>query len=119
MNEPSQLQHIGILGMHWGRRKVSSASSEDHIVARQLNKKKLNEMSNAEIQKLTTRINLEGQYRALHPSKIARGKKYVAGAIAVFGTAKAAYVFGNKVYNNPKFKDMLNKTSELAKALRK
>jgi hypothetical protein len=77
------LQHVGVLGMKWGKRrslkehfkdsvkqkygflsKKDNASS-DHKTASGLKKKKLSEMSNDELKKLTARLSLEKQYKDL------------------------------------------------------
>lgn len=83
------LYHYGVLGMRWGRRKPSSSSrittgsrkrasqSEDHIRAKSLKKKKLSQMSNAELRELNNRMQLESQYKNLKKQDISTGKKFV------------------------------------------
>jgi hypothetical protein len=111
------LQHWGILGMHWGRRKDDSSGnsnhtkskvkpSEDHIAVSALRNKKLIEMSNAEIRTLATRIQLEQQYKSLNPTKIARGKQHVKSTMdnvkftgEVIGSVAAAAVIGKKIFD--------------------
>lgn len=62
----NKLMHYGVLGMKWGRRRGrSSSSSADHKTASRLKKKKLSEMSNDELKKLTQRMQLEKQYKSL------------------------------------------------------
>ena len=78
------LQHIGVLGMRWGRRSAGKSSS-DHTTAQALRKKKMHEMSNAELQTLSTRINLERNYKALNPTKLQKGQKAVASALTNYG----------------------------------
>lgn len=85
----NSLQHVGVLGMHWGSRRASSTSA-DHIKAFQLGKKKLHEMSNEEIRTVTTRMQLEGQYKNLNPSKVARGKKTVGKVLSTMGAITTA-----------------------------
>lgn len=64
------LEHFGIKGMHWGVRKDrSSKTSQDYKDAQALRKKKPSELSNAELKKLTERINLEKQYNAATTNK--------------------------------------------------
>lgn len=81
------LYHTGVKGMRWGVRRSRSKSassankSEDHIKSRRLKKKKPSEMSNAELKELTTRLQLEKQYKDLSPQKISAGKKFVNGII--------------------------------------
>lgn len=87
----NNLQHIGILGMKWGRRKGPDNSSPDHSVSRELKKKKLNELSNEELKKLTNRLQLEKQFKDLTKPDISPGKKFVTdllvGALKNEGSA--------------------------------
>jgi hypothetical protein len=79
-----ELKHVGVLGMKWGRRKSrseSSAPSSDHTTARSLQKKKLSEMSNEDLKKLTARLQLEKQYKDLTKADISGGKKFVADVL--------------------------------------
>lgn len=96
----NELYHYGVLGMKWGirrSRKTRSTWHEDAKTARELRKKSVNEMSNAELKKLNERSQLEQQYRNLNPSAIKRGMKFVSGAAAVTGTAMALYNNGNAI----------------------
>ena len=100
------LQHVGVLGMHWGHRSGSSShSSSDHTTTANIKRKKLHEMSNEEIRTLANRMQLEKQYKDLNPSKIARGGKAVDNALNTMGkitaaaaTITAAAVLGKKLY---------------------
>lgn len=78
----SDLMHIGVLGMKWGRRKARSSgpdtSSADHKSAVQIKRKKLSEMSNDELKKLTTRLQLEKQYKDLSKVDTTPGQKFVS-----------------------------------------
>lgn len=73
---PSNLEHVGILGMKWGHRKSSSnrdilgrsQGSPEHQVAKALKKKRLKDMTNEELRILTTRMQLERQYKDLRTS---------------------------------------------------
>lgn len=80
-----ELRHFGILGMKWGLRKAkasgSDTSSEDHRTTSSLKKKKLSEMSNEELKKLTTRLQLEKQYKDLSKADIDPGKKFLADVL--------------------------------------
>lgn len=109
------LQHVGILGMHWGRRKAPlSNPSVDHLRVANLKKKKLHEMSNEDIRTITNRMNLENQYKALHPTKLTRGKKRLEGAMATIGTLGAGAVVLRKSY--PIAKKIVTKAFLLFKA---
>ena len=114
------LEHIGVLGMHWGHRKTSpdspamirikgqlqpktrsvqgkpvqvdqrgrniptpskpsatSTVSEDHLRTALLKKKKISEMSNDEIRKLSERMQLEKQYKDVSNAQVSEGQKAV------------------------------------------
>lgn len=63
------VKHAGIKGMRWGVRK-NREESQDYLKAKFIKKKKIYELSNAELQAYITRMNLEGQYKNLNPSKL-------------------------------------------------
>ena len=105
--EPNDiLEHFGILGMRWGRRKGGSKTttskprvkkaedvSEDHAKKVSLKGKKLHQMSNAELRTLNERLQLEKSYKELTKADISPGKKYVNDLLV--GAAKqtvSAYV---------------------------
>lgn len=89
-DDSSELQHFGILGMKWGRRKNRSTgpdtSSEDHRTASSLKKKKLSELSNEELTKLTKRLQLEKQYKDLTKVEMDAGRKFMSEVVT--GVAK-------------------------------
>ena len=102
----NELYHYGRLGMKWGRRKSSGATSsntpkkersEDYKAVRKLKKKSIYEMSNKEIETITKRLQLEKQYKDLKKEQIKKGKNIVTGVIKVGKTANEAY----KLYNSP------------------
>lgn len=107
-NSEDHLEHFGILGMRWGRRKGPSESSgpkrgglfkkkssqgsekeeesEDYKKTTDLRKKKAKQLSNAELQTVITRLNLERQYAEVTKKQISAGQKYMAELMT--GTAK-------------------------------
>lgn len=110
LTSDGELYHWGVKGMKWGvrryqnkdgslkpagkkRRKDTSNWSEDAKEAARIKKKKVNEMSNAELQKLNNRQNLERQHAQLNPGAVRRGIAAVAATAAFMGTIL-------KVYNN-------------------
>lgn len=78
----NELYHYGVLGMKWGvrRGRKSRPMSDDAREASNIKKKKVSEMSNAELKKLNERMNLERNYSQLNPSAVKRGAKAVATA---------------------------------------
>lgn len=81
------LEHHGILGMHWGHRNARSSSvpSADHLKKTSLRKKKVSEMSNAELRAVTERMQLERQYKDLSKSDVSAGKKFATDILMNIG----------------------------------
>lgn len=90
----SNLSHAGILGMKWGVRKrpISDPKklSQDHKAKLSLKKKKLSEMSNDDLKKLTQRMQLEKQYKDLSSADISKGKKIVSDILISSGKQLAS-----------------------------
>jgi len=63
--------------------------SEDHKVAAAIKAKHLSEISNADIEKLATRLQLEKRYKDLNPNKVAKGKKGVDSVFSGIGKVSA------------------------------
>ena len=95
MQDNNELYHYGVLGMRWGKRK--SRMSQDAREAKALKKKKVSEMSNAELRKLNERRNLERNYKNLNPSAIAKGVAIVGTTAAVLGSINGIRENGGKL----------------------
>lgn len=102
----NELYHYGVLGMKWGVRRDRSRSggsrkkrsmSDDARDAYTIKKKKVSQMSNAELRKLNERTRLEQEYSRLNPKSVSRGWKYVATAAGVMGTALSVYNSGSQL----------------------
>lgn len=99
------LIHYGIKGMRWGVRKkkpTSGNESSDYLKVSELRKKSPNEMSNAELQALTQRLQLERQYRDLTtpktgPNPFKQGQNFVNNVLWVGKAANTAY----NLWNSP------------------
>lgn len=83
MPKQNDLRHIGVLGMKWGIRKAQP--SADHTQVRALKKKRVSELSNKEIQAITTRLQLEKSLKSLDTRQVTRGQKLAADLITKFG----------------------------------
>ena len=97
------LEHFGILGMHWGVHRARP-SSADSITKKTLKKKKVHEMSDAELKTLTNRLQLEKTLQNLSPGVLTKGKNYVDKIIAVGATVTALVA----LYNTPAGKTVIN-----------
>jgi len=109
----NDINHSGVLGMKWGHRKT--ANSSDHTEARALQKKKTKHMSNAELEKLLKRTDLETRMKKIKPDHITSGTKKINAILETVGkltatvTAVAALAkTGQKAY------DILKKTKKVA-----
>jgi hypothetical protein len=97
------LAHYGVLGMHWGVRKNKTSklpAHPDHADAHSLDRKPINQLSNAEIKKLSERNQLEEKLlksRAAR-SKIKKGENHVKAVLGIAGTATAAAALGARSY---------------------
>lgn len=96
------LYHFGVLGMKWGKRgskkigpKVYSAikkhtvkenPSEDHTKKITLKKKKLHQMSNAELRTLNERMQLERSYKDLNKKDVSAGRAFVTKTLTDIGS---------------------------------
>lgn len=82
------LYHFGVLGMKWGKRskgaKKLPSTSQEHKTKETLKKKKLSEMTNAELKTLNERLQLERSYKDLTKSQRSAGQKFV---IELLGSA--------------------------------
>ena len=106
----NELQHWGIKGQKWGVRRfqnkdgsLTSAGrkrqkmSDDAREANAIKKKKVSEMSNAELRKLNERKNLERNYKQLNPNAIKQGMTIVAATAGAMGTIVGIQKNGKKL----------------------
>lgn len=119
---PNELQHYGIPGMKWGKRKdktgsSSSKTSEVSDDAKRANDartkaktKGVQSLSNKELQDVVTRDNLMRQYNQLTPAKKSTGQKVYDGLKTTVKYANEAY----GMYNSPAGR-MLRETLKAAR----
>ena len=79
----NELKHYGVKGMKWGVRRASRRRppSADHVRAKELKKKKLSQLSNAELKELNNRMNLESQYKNLKRQNVSAGRKFIQDVV--------------------------------------
>jgi hypothetical protein len=109
------LEHFGVLGMRWGYRKLpngnyskgfsfgrgapKSPPSEDATAAQEhrstAKSSGVQALSNAELQRVVSRMNLEQQYAKLtaKPGRIAKGQKFTKTVLGVGATANDIYTY--------------------------
>lgn len=110
------LEHVGVKGMKWGVRKkrdsggdasgsakkaekIDHPKSAEYLKSRELRKRKVETLSNIEIQTLNKRIELERKYKQLNPSKFAAGMAKVKVITENVNTVFSAVNTINKVTN--------------------
>ena len=108
-NYSNELYHHGVKGQKWGvrndKKRFGSGKkknrqedwSDDAKEASLIKKKKVNQMSNAELRKLNERQNLERTHYSLNPSAISKGIKYIGIAGTVTGSAITLYKNSDKI----------------------
>lgn len=109
MNQ-NELYHFGVKGMKWGvrrtpaqlghdRKSKNSRLSDDYKESKAISKKKVKEMSNAELRKLNERKRLENEYKKLNKGTVAKGLAYVTAAAATTNTLVNLYNNSERVIN--------------------
>lgn len=90
------IEHYGVPGMTWGKRKQRPGPSKDSKRATQIRKKgKIGTekaLTNKEIEEFARRINLEQKYSKLTPGK---RKMSTNKVIAIAASVNAAFAFAN------------------------
>ena len=112
------LQHYGVLGMKWGKRKARSTSSSNKkpksaaiTKPKQTPKPKSQptkkQLTDAELRAVVNRMRLEREYADLQYRASSRSK--VESVVKTIGTVAALTTSAIKIYEN------LNKISKIAK----
>jgi hypothetical protein len=89
------IKHFGVKGMKWGVRRSRSSGSSRHPVSPDASKASAlkgtvrkhgtSALSNADLQHLVTRLNLERQHSQLNPAHVSTGKKILDELLGVGG----------------------------------
>lgn len=115
----NELEHYGVLGMRWGRRKSSEvAVSPEHQVAseykRRAQKDGLSSLTNNELRTLNERLNLETNYAKMtaNSATTKRGLDKVQTALKYAAAAQSVYA----AWNSPLGKAGRKVLSELIKS---
>ena len=108
------LQHYGVLGMKWGKRKARSTVSSNKkpkstaiTKPKQTPKPTKRRLSDAELRAVVNRMRLEREYADLTYRASSRSK--VESVVRTIGTVAALTTSAVKIYEN------LNKLSKVAK----
>ena len=80
----ADLQHFGVLGMHWGIHRRGPAAPE-HTRAKELKKKHVSELSNEELKTAITRLSLEKQFKDITTAQAGRGSAILKGILLKVG----------------------------------
>ena len=79
------LQHVGVLGMHWGIHRRQTHSDSSSIAP--LKKKHVSELSNDDLKKAINRMQLEKQFKDLSSGGgSSRGKAFLSKLLINVGT---------------------------------
>ena len=105
----NNIQHHGVLGMHWGRHKQKSTpfppNKKKTVEEKAPPKRTVKEMTDAELQEKVNRMGLERRYKdamaADARDQVSKGKKFISGVLEQSGkqvaTQIATYAMGNAV----------------------
>ena len=111
------LQHYGVLGMKWGRRKARSnvssnkkpKSTKNTTTSKPKPKPSQRQLSDAELRAAVNRLRLEREYAELTYRASSRAK--VENVVRTIGTVATLTTSALTIYNN------LNKISKIAKVV--
>jgi hypothetical protein len=100
MNVNSFLEHFGILGMKWGRRRGKTKKVTKGY-KRSRTKESLETISDDDLKKIVTRLSLEKQYKDITAKQKSRGRKIaeelLETAIKRAGTAYLEKIIAKKI----------------------
>lgn len=105
----NNIQHHGVLGMHWGRHKQKSTpfppNKKKTIEEKAPPKRTVKDLTDAELTQKINRMNLEKQYRDIvsieSRAQVSKGRRFIEDVLEQSGkkvaTQVATYAMGNAV----------------------
>jgi len=100
MTENEFLEHAGVKGMKWGKRKAKGPASADaaryNKIRKRVKKSGLDNLSNDDLAKLNKRNQLLTEYKRNNPSALQVGLNATKNVIATVGTITAAASLAKK-----------------------
>ena len=88
LTDSDRIEHSGVRGMKWGRRKARPAKTRSTTGRTKFRgNSKIKDMSNEELKNRVARLNMEQQYKKLNSSVTQTGKKIVLGILIGSATA--------------------------------
>lgn len=120
-NDPNNLAHYGILGMHWGIRRYQNSNGSLTSEGKNRYKKKgglikakkpktkkprredISKLSDQELRAKLNRMQMERQYKQMTETDVEKGKKYASKILKsvvtpMLVTAATAYIMSGKHY---------------------
>lgn len=95
------INHSGVLGMKWGHRKSDSGGSAARTKkTSKKSKPDVKKMSDEELKKTVSRLQLEKQYSQLSNQNVSRGKEHTKNAMKVMAGVAAATTTALTLYGN-------------------
>lgn len=102
LDEKDFLEHVGVKGMKWGRRKgetanpahVSADAARYNKINSRLKSKGLDNLSNDDLAKLNKRNQLMSEYKKANPGKLKAGAEGTKKALGVLKTVGAVVATG-------------------------
>ena len=104
MDDTYELYHSGKLGMKWGvrntRKTTTTPSANKKIADTKPKKKSVKDMSDDDLKKIVTRLQMERQYQTLTKTDVSKGKKVLQNMMKAGATVATVTSTGLTIYNN-------------------
>lgn len=130
-NHGDVLEHHGVPGMKWGRRRARSSGdgkglrpgakgskpsadkSSDFKKTQDLRGKKVSQLSDKQLKKINERMNMEKNYKKLNPTQIQKGHTTAKEVVAIATTTAAAIGIGAKLLKTKQGQKLVNKGARM------